>query len=302
MTGGGLDTCDPAGPESPSRRYVVEKLQSAGVVDSVVHAETTIGQNVRRSADIPLASHPGDVFHYSNYGSTLLASVVETVTGLSYETYLRRHIFRPLGMKDTCFYPVDHQLPRLASVYMAHDCEDGKKGDQLEKPIAARPGAPALYDPRLAFGKRKTFCHAGGGLHGTAEDVYRFAQMLANGGVVPREGPGNDGAVEAQPAAEERVVSREAVHLMTTNRIGHLYNPLSDNKWGYMLTVQETSEPTKVYYGGAGAFGRRGITGCEFWVNPKCDTTVVFMTHAWWSFDVAHIGQKIAQIVNRAVL
>ncbi|WP_018755954.1 serine hydrolase domain-containing protein [Paenibacillus terrigena] len=51
--------------------------------------------------DLPPFFAPGEGWKYGNCGYTMLAYIIEAVTGLSYERYLRQHIFEPLGMNDT---------------------------------------------------------------------------------------------------------------------------------------------------------------------------------------------------------
>ncbi len=47
--------------------------------------------------------YPGRSFSYSNTNYLVLAAIVEKVSGVSFEQYLRKHIFVPLGMKHTFF-------------------------------------------------------------------------------------------------------------------------------------------------------------------------------------------------------
>ena len=53
----------------------------------------------------PLASAPGAEFHYSNDNYTLLAIVVEMVSGERFEDYVRRHEFAPAGLQHAGFWP-----------------------------------------------------------------------------------------------------------------------------------------------------------------------------------------------------
>lgn len=48
-----------------------------------------------------LMAEPGAEYRYSNNGYVLLAYILEQVTGEEYGAYLQKHIFTPLGMKDT---------------------------------------------------------------------------------------------------------------------------------------------------------------------------------------------------------
>jgi len=51
--------------------------------------------------ELPLGAEPGARYAYSSPGYTLLAGVVERVTGESYEAYLQRELFAPAGLRRT---------------------------------------------------------------------------------------------------------------------------------------------------------------------------------------------------------
>lgn len=57
--------------------------------------------------DAPLLFSPGSRYEYSNGGYSMLAAVVELVSGLPYEQYLQEVLFRPLGMNSTGLHMVD---------------------------------------------------------------------------------------------------------------------------------------------------------------------------------------------------
>lgn len=47
---------------------------------------------------------PGEKFHYSNTGYSLLALIVEVVSGQKFATFLKNNIFQPLSMDDSVAY------------------------------------------------------------------------------------------------------------------------------------------------------------------------------------------------------
>jgi CubicO group peptidase (beta-lactamase class C family) len=61
---------------------------------------------------------PGSRKSYSNYGFILLGRIVEQVSGLSYDDYIQRNIFKPVGMASTGNRPESETLPRRAVGYM----------------------------------------------------------------------------------------------------------------------------------------------------------------------------------------
>jgi CubicO group peptidase (beta-lactamase class C family) len=51
--------------------------------------------------DTPLIFRPGEEWSYSNGGFSMLGAIIEKLTGLGYEEYLRESFFKPLGMNST---------------------------------------------------------------------------------------------------------------------------------------------------------------------------------------------------------
>ena len=65
----------------------------------------------------PLQSEPGTKYEYSNAGINTAGRIIEVVSGMTYEEFLDRKLFEPLGMKDTTFWPSEEQVKRLAKAY-----------------------------------------------------------------------------------------------------------------------------------------------------------------------------------------
>ena len=65
--------------------------------------------------------------------------VVEQVTGQRLNDYFDEHVFAPLGMQDTTFYPRGEQVGRLARLYLRADGA-----------LAPAPVDPSLGRPRDA--------------------------------------------------------------------------------------------------------------------------------------------------------
>ncbi|MBT8218725.1 MAG: beta-lactamase family protein [Bacteroidia bacterium] len=85
---------------------------------------------------------PNDAFTYCNTGYTLLAEIVEKVSGESFEEFTKTHIFQPLGMNDTHFHSNHkHIVPNRAYSY------NQKEDEEFEKEILnfANMGATGLF-------------------------------------------------------------------------------------------------------------------------------------------------------------
>ena len=88
-----------------------------GDVDPAASKPATYEQLVARVAGRPLDFAPGSRWAYSNTGYLLLGRVIETVSGESYETYVRRHLLEPLGMADTHTVADEDHLADMARGY-----------------------------------------------------------------------------------------------------------------------------------------------------------------------------------------
>ena len=120
------------------------------------------GEAMAKIESIAPVKTPGK-FVYSDIDFAALGEIVRRVSGLSLDAYARRHIFAPLGMRDTMFTPPPALLDRIAPA----DIENG----------VLRWGS--VQDP-MAFHMGEVAGHAG--LFGTADDLAKFAEMLLAGG------------------------------------------------------------------------------------------------------------------------
>jgi methyl acetate hydrolase len=134
----------------------------------------------------PLMSDPGTRWEYGT-NIDFAGKAVEAVSGVRLDTYLRDHLFNPLGMTDTGFKIGEQQRARLVAMH-------GRAEDGSLAPIPFE----LEQDPEFHMG--------GGGLYGTAGDYIRFTQMILNKG----RGNGN------------QVLKPETVAVMGQNHIGEL--------------------------------------------------------------------------------
>ena len=65
----------------------------------------------------PLEFEPGERYSYSNTGYNLLGFIIESVTGKSYWDYVRKRIFKPLGMNSTFDRDPKNIVPNRADGY-----------------------------------------------------------------------------------------------------------------------------------------------------------------------------------------
>jgi len=125
---------------------------------------------VRSYAMTPLDFEPDSKYQYSNAGINTAARIIEVVTGLPFEKFLDERLFRPLGMKDTTFWPSEEQAARIAKAYKPGPGNQGLAETRIEQ----------LHYPLTDRSER--FPMPAGGLFSTAHDIARFYQMLLDGG------------------------------------------------------------------------------------------------------------------------
>jgi CubicO group peptidase (beta-lactamase class C family) len=122
---------------------------------------------LRRGSDT-LAFVPGSRFEYSNYGYYLLGRVIEVVTGLPFDEHYRRALFMPRGMTSTFRYvPGSGISPPPPGFAISR--ANGQRVFEENKELQTTPATGA------------------GGFYSTAEDLFRFAEALRLGRVVPIE-------------------------------------------------------------------------------------------------------------------
>ena len=122
------------------------------------------------AAACPLLFEPGTAVQYSNTGIDIAAAVIEVVTGMPWDVYLKQTVLDPLGMKHTTFRPTDRQLRKKIELYAV---KSGEKAVWVEE-------SPSMQRP---YNRYYIFPSAGAGLWTTAEDQIKFYKMLMNLGV-----------------------------------------------------------------------------------------------------------------------
>ena len=132
------------------------------------------GAELRQVAAIaaasPLLFEPGTAVNYSNTGIDIAAAVIEVVTGMPWDVYLKQTVLDPLGMKHTTFRPTDRQLRKKIELYAV---KSGEKAVWVEE-------SPSMQRP---YNRYYIFPSAGAGLWTTAEDQIKFYKMLMNLGM-----------------------------------------------------------------------------------------------------------------------
>jgi CubicO group peptidase (beta-lactamase class C family) len=78
-------------------------------------SKAALEKEVRAARDVELAHPPGKVMQYSNLNYSTLGLIVQMVTGVSYEQYIKEHILTPLGMKNSFMFLPEAERHGLAT-------------------------------------------------------------------------------------------------------------------------------------------------------------------------------------------
>lgn len=124
---------------------------------------------IRRVMAEPLRTKPGEIYHYSNAGYSLLAAIVEIVSGQPYENFLNEAFFAPAGMTDS-----GYNLPGWEPDRLAHGYENGKDWGTIAARYREQKGP---YWNLLG----------NGGIHSTVGDMYRWHLNLNSGNILSME-------------------------------------------------------------------------------------------------------------------
>lgn len=157
-----------------SEHAVDQAYRAAGIVEGSGSVRSIVGKVAR----MPLRTQPGTFWYYS-FSHDIQAFLVELFSGMPFDRYLDERIFQPLGMRDTGFYLPESKRHRLTSVYSPPGGLDG----QLPFTLELTPGLERIESARDdRYREHEVLPSGGTGLLSTAQDYYRFAQMLVNDG------------------------------------------------------------------------------------------------------------------------
>lgn len=196
---------------------------------------------------LPLLHNPGERFTYG-LNSDLLGCLIEIISGESLETYCTKHIFEPLGMKDTYFNVPATKAARLAGVYTE---------DKDQKIIEWAPAFRNI-DPRYPL-IPKSYFSGGAGLSSTAFDYAVFLQMLLNKGSYNGK----------------QILGRRTAELMLSPQLAD--NLFGDNNFslGFAITSKKSAA---VNMRNEGSFAWGGYYGTTYWADPKEKLICLIMT------------------------
>jgi CubicO group peptidase (beta-lactamase class C family) len=230
----------------------------------------TLRDTIEVLAKLPLEFSPGTRWNYS-VSTDVLGYLVEVMSGMSFDEYLRTRLFEPLGMADTGFSVPASKIERFAANYSRGPDKQLRLEDDPIDSLYTRP---------------RTFFSGGGGLVSTAHDYLRFCRMLVSGGSL-------DGV---------RILGRKTIELMTRNHLPNdddltrwalgSFSETANEGYGFGLGFSINLGPARTAtIGSAGEYAWGGAASTIFWVDPVEELVVIFMTQLMPSATFNFRGQ-----------
>lgn len=207
------------------------------------NANPELHEFIYSACGVSLGNKPGEKMEYLGYGYELLGEIIRKTSGLSYPEFMQKHLFDPLGLKDTYYNVPAAERHRIVRRAPEDACAEWLETDQA-------------IDSESA----------GGGLYATAYDVAVFAQMFLNGG----EYNGN------------RILSPVSVREMTRNRIPGVPSEYRDEYfpeayWGLGWSINGNKLDGGDLFSPK-AYSHWGAAGVFVAVDPVYDLVSVYFT------------------------
>jgi len=257
-------------------RTNVDAAYRANKIDTFARSDGLQGF-VDALAELPLEFSPGTAWNYS-VSTDVLGYLVQKISGLPFERFLRTRIFDPLGMRDTAFFVDADKASRLAQCYLMSP--EGKL-------VPAQLGS---------FGEPPAVPSGGGGLVSTAADYMRFCECLRRGGEL-------DGT---------RLLGPKTLALMRANHLPggkdladvslSMFTEATYRGVGFGLGFAMTTDVAKTQVAGSvGEYWWGGAASTAFWIDPVEDLCVVFLTQFLPS-TLYPIRRELRTLINAAVI
>ncbi|MDL2291871.1 serine hydrolase, partial [Bacteroides sp. OttesenSCG-928-F21] len=211
-------------------------------------------------------------YRYSCVGFILLQRVVEQLSGMSLDDYLRKEFYEPMGLKRTAYNPLRY--------FSKEEIVPSSTDNFLRKTVVQG----FVHDEAAAF---QGGVSGNAGLFSTAQEVARIYQMLLNGGEL-------DG---------KRYLSKETCHLFTTAKA-------KNSRRGLGFDKPDMSDKRKSPCGElapASVYGHTGFTGTSAWVDPTNNIVIVFISNriypnVWVNeLSALNIRSRIQDVVYEAL-
>lgn len=241
----------------PAFQIYVDKLKTRSEILNAVRKE-------------PLENKPGEKYVYSDLGFILLAEIVEDVSGMRIDRYIRSQFFYPMGM------PSAHFNPKRVGRWVSNNIPP----TEIDRTYNRGVVHGEVHDERAWF-MDGVSGHAG--LFGSVRDIATYSYLLLNGGMY-------GGRQYLSPETIDLFIGERS----PLNRRGYGFDRKSR---GFSTAGSLTSELT---------FGHTGFTGTSFWVDPEEDISIILLTNRTYpsrtyGSEISRVRARIADAVMKSI-
>ncbi len=220
-------------------------------------------------ATLPLQFQPGEKWMYG-LNTDLLGCLVEVISGMTLEDFVRKNITGPLGMNDTWFNLPKDKFSRLATVYT--QTKDGEIVKWTPQVANIDPDYPKVA---------KHYFSGGAGLSSTAYDYAVFVQMILNGGIYNGH----------------RILSRRTVDMMTHDQLDFTFDGANNFGLGFGVITDKGAARGPL---SKDSFDWGGFFGTTYWADPREHLVCLFMTQQYPNSH-SDLNQKFQVLVYQAI-
>jgi len=232
--------------------------------------DMTLEQYTQDAIKTPLVYEPGTQWRYSS-STDIVGYLVEVLSGLRLDHFLKARLFDPLGMEDTFFELPKFSNHRLTTLYVKEN-----EGDLVS--FDNKSNSP--------FTENVILFNGSGGLLSTTSDYLKFCQMLLNGGSFNNT----------------KIITSETIALMKEDHsIGLKYKKLIfGKKKGFGLGFEVVKE-NDTKFGSKGTFGWGGMFGTYFRIDPVENMVFIYMTQSFETYNLK-LSDKFRSLVYESII
>jgi CubicO group peptidase (beta-lactamase class C family) len=189
---------------------------------------------------------PGTQFRYTSSGFAILGRIIEIVSAMPYEKFIKERVFDPLGMRDSFFFIPAEKLDRVAPIYR-------RQNGKLER-----------WREIEEYSKRAKYPGPEFGMYSTAQDLGSLGHLMLEHGTF----------------RGRRILSSMSVAAMTANHTLNIRNAITQRPAYQGLGWGLSGDPIMDFpLTSAGSYGHNGAFGAIIWIDPKEGLIRIFLEH-----------------------
>jgi serine-type D-Ala-D-Ala carboxypeptidase len=252
--------------ESPDKRTITIRhllTHTAGLIEwyPLYYRSSEKTKTYKLIGELPLKYAVGEKRSYSDLGFVLLGEIIEIVSGMPLDQFMKQNIFEPLKMKKTTYNPFSNgRFKKIASTSegnpyekrMAYDSTLGYRFPEIN-PDSWNAWRTYTLRGEVNDGNAWYSCNGisgAAGLFSTVDDIQKIVDMLINNGKAP----------------SGQFISEKTIETFLTK-------DSFNNGLGWMM------DPANSFMrnGPEGPFGHTGFTGTSISVIPQDKISVILL-------------------------